>query len=62
MQLCVVLITIGGNPRNLDIAVVNEDSAPEGSSYSQKYLQYLDEGDWADIKYYKSMKSGNCFL
>ncbi|XP_075259278.1 ABC transporter G family member 23-like isoform X2 [Convolutriloba macropyga] len=57
MQLCVVLITIGGNPRNLDIAVVNEDFAPKGSSYSQKYLQYLDAGDWADIKYYKSMKS-----
>ena len=62
MQLSVGLITFGGNPSGLSIAVVDYDTSNRNESLSNQYLRYFGIGDWTDIKHCKSLQSGNRIL
>ena len=62
MQLSVGLITFGGNPAGLSIAVVDYDTVPGNVSLSDQYLRYFGKGYWTEIKHHKSLQSGNRIL
>ena len=57
LQLAVFLVGIGGNPSNLNIAIVNQDSAPEDISLSVQFCDYLNKSHWGSLKHYGTFEA-----
>ena len=57
LQLAVFLVGIGGNPSNLNIAIVNQDSAREDISLSVQFCDYLNKSNWGSLKHYGTFEA-----
>ncbi len=56
IQISIILLAIGGNPKDVPIAVVNEDQGYMfGASLSERYISYLQKGDLVKLEFYKTL-------
>ncbi|XP_063722634.1 ABC transporter G family member 20-like [Symsagittifera roscoffensis] len=54
IQISILLLAIGGNPEDVPVGVFNQDTSPNKTSLSVRYLSYLDKGNLLKLEYFDS--------